>query len=187
MTAPARIVAAGLALLLGSVLASLPGPAAAQPVDYGPLKEAQARYVETYNRQDAEGMAQMFAEDAHFVGVIVPQWFIGRKRILAAWEYLFEQFPAALVEVYRYEDSERQLSPVGVAATEGGVFGETGCLIMHLKRTPDDPGVRMLTRYDRTWLCDAKGCQIIRMHDSMPGGEGKLEEPLDDRDACFTE
>lgn len=159
----------------------------AKAAEYAPLTKAQDAWITYYSENNAEGMASLFADNAHFAGVVTPQWLVGQKRILAAWQAFFERFPVSEVEIYKYHDSEAELTAGASAAGRDSVWVETGCLIMDLKTSQSDPGVRMPTRYDRTWLCRGEGCKVIMMHDSLPGAPGKLEEPLDDRDSCYSD
>lgn len=180
--------------LFGKIAAALAGVAlmvafagASKAADYPPLREAQELWVKNYQTQNADGMAELYAKDAWFAGMILPQWFVGRDRIHKAWSDYFGMFPAAQVEVSTFKDSEIQLTPVGQEGKSDSVWVESGCLIMDMKKKANEPGRRAATRYSRTWLCSGGACQIVRMHDSLPGDGATMKEPLDSRSNCITE
>lgn len=169
-------------LLAGTILVG-----SSYAADYADkLAEAQEAFVAAYQENDADKMADLFAEDAHFAGVVTPQWLIGRERIRKAWAEFFIAYPQSDVLIYKFEDSQRELVSDGSSDDGASTFIESGCLIMDLKR-PDGTVVRPLTRYNRTWICTPEGCKMNQMHDSVPGGSEQLVEPLDKRENCYSE
>lgn len=138
------------------------------------VQAARNSFLAAYSARNAEQLANVFAKDAYFAGVVLPRWYDGRAQIQQGWAAFFARFGTA--EITFYPHGSLRISGDGTMAME------TGCLLMRMVATPGKEIVNQ-ARYSATRQLIGGQWLITNLHVSEPTGQ-KLTK-IEDKASCI--